>query len=283
MQLHEIRARIKGIQNIQQITRAMKMVAVARLKRAQEKLISARPYGDLIKAMIQDISAMVEDRSPYPLLCQRDVRNVLLVLMSSDRGLCGGFNANLIKSALEFIEERGIDKVSMIVLGKKGISFFLRRSFPLRNIYPGVFLSEPRFSYAEALGEELIRLYEGGECDEIWVIYNRFISALRQIPTLEKLIPIEPPPSVARKEGYIYEPSLGDILFKLLPRYVKYRLMLMMMESFSSEQGARMSAMDNATENAEVLIESLTLEYNRARQESITREISELVMSSEAV
>lgn len=284
MQLHEIRARIKGIQNIQQITRAMKMVAVARLKRAQEKLISARPYGNLIRAMIQDISAMVEDRSPYPLLCQREVRNVLLVLMSSDRGLCGGFNANLIKSALEFIEEKGIDKVSMIVLGKKGISFFLRRSFPLRNIYPGVFLSEPRFSHAETLGEELIRLYEGGECDEIWVIYNRFVSALRQIPTLEKLIPIEPSPSVARKErGYIYEPSPGDILFKLLPRYVKYRLMLMMLESFASEQGARMSAMDNATENAEVLIESLTLEYNRARQESITREISELVMSLEAI
>jgi F-type H+-transporting ATPase subunit gamma len=281
MQLHEIRARIKGIQNIQQITRAMKMVAVARLRRAQERLISARPYGELIKAMLQDISAMIEDRSPYPLLCPRDGGRALLVLMTSDRGLCGGFNVNIIRGALEFMEGK---ETSLIVIGKKGINFFAKRSFPVKNIYPGVFLAEPRFSYADMLGEELIRLYEGGECDEVWVLYNKFVSAMRQGPTLEKLIPIEPAPYIDREgRGYIYEPSPEGILSKLLPRYVKYRLMSMMLESFASEQGARMIAMDNATENAGALIESLTLEYNRARQESITREISEIVMSAEAI
>ena len=278
--VRDIRRRIRSVSNMQQITKAMKMVAAAKLRRAQEKVVASRPYASQIQDVLSRLVQAQTDAA-HPLLKQRPVKKTVYILVTSDRGLCGGFNANLIRMTRGILEEGRDTDTGLVTVGRKGTDYFNKRKAEILTRFIGLG-DNPDFSQAKSIAGEVMGLYTAGELDEVYLIYSKFISVLTQEPTMIKVLPIEPSQEKAGGE-YIFEPSPQKILESLLPSYIESQIFSALLESKASEQGARMTAMDSATENAKEMIAKLTLAMNRARQAAITKEISEIVGGAAAL
>ncbi len=281
--LKEIRKRVSSVQNIQQITKAMKMVSAARLRRAQEAALAARPYAEKLEAVLQNL-AVQGDELAHPFLTQREENNVTLIVITSDRGLCGGFNSSLSRAAESFLRERTEQKVHLILIGRRGYDHFKRRDVTIAEEHINLF---GRLSpdLAHDIGRRIGKQFLAGETDGFYVLYAKFRSALVQIPTIDKILPIA---STAQAEDqapldYLYEPAPQTLLASLLERYIDMLIYRAMLESVASEHGARMTSMDSATNNAVDMIDRLTLDMNRARQASITSELLEIVATGESL
>ena len=287
--LKAIRTRIRSVKSTQQITRAMKMVAAARLRRAQAAVLSARPYSKAMSAVLDSVAARV-DLSRHPLLAQRDVKRIEVVAITSDRGLCGGFNATIERRVRLFVmeNEERVERVTLRTIGRKGHDFFRRRGREIRKNYPGL-LSNLKFSAAQEIARELAELYLSGEIDEVMLVYNEFVSAVTQQVRVLQLLPIESPEPASPGPGmrlpveYEYEPDSQAILEDLLPRYLANKVWQALLESLAAENAARMTAMENATTNAAEMIAKLTMQFNRTRQAMITKELVEIVSGAEAL
>lgn len=285
--LRDIRKRIVSVRNTQQITKAMKMVAAAKLRRSQEAMLQARPYADTIEQVLSGV-AVRSDEVAHPLLQRRTPRRVELVLMTSDRGLCGGFNSNVIRKAQRFLHENAdkYESIQLSTIGRKGYDHFRKRGVATRKNYPGVF-EELVFEKAKTIADELTAAYLDDELDAVFLLYNRFASAISQVPTLVQLLPINANSEAEDEKGqlvdYLYEPNRKEVLDQLLPRHLAMQVWRALLESVASEHGARMAAMDAATKNSSEIIDKLLLDYNRARQAAITKELSEIVSGAEAL
>jgi len=284
--LKAIRKRISSVRNTQQITKAMKMVSAAKLRRAQEAAVAARPYAEKMTELLKNVAARVAIEA-HPLLQTREEKKIDLVLFTSDRGLCGGYNANLIRAAEAFIRRHAPDKeVELTLVGRKGADHFRRRRAPIADRYLNVLATAPD-ELAAAIGQKLISRFINRETDAVYILYSHFRSALSQVPTLEKLLPVSlsatDDAGAQQLTEYLYEPSIEQLLASLLPRITDVAVQRALLEATASEHGARMTAMDAATSNASKMIGSLTLQMNRARQASITRELMEIVGTAEAL
>jgi len=286
--LREIRTRIKTVRNIEKITRAMKLVAAARLKRAQDRVSAARPYAERMEAMMRRLSAAGAEIS-HPLLEVREEQNVAVLVITSDRGLCGSYNTNLFRLAMQFLRPRDPASVRLLLLGRKGQQFFRRQPYTTIDSQPLGSGASLAFSDVQPVVSTLRRLFESGEVDGVYVIYQRFQSAMTQVPTVLPLLPLKPPQDGEEPEeaggvaqDMIFEPDPEELLGRLLPRYVDTQVFRTVAEAVASEHGARMTSMSAATENAGQMIQSLTLSLNRARQAAITKEIAEIVSGAEA-
>jgi F-type H+-transporting ATPase subunit gamma len=285
--LRDIKARIVGVKNTQQITKAMKMVAAARLRRAQENIINARPYSRKIHEVLNNLLKIEKDYQ-HPFLEVRPVNNVSIVVVTSDRGLCGGFNSNIIKAAEDEITKNfsEVQNCYLHCVGKKGYDYFSKREFKLGESFPGAF-SNLEFEFASSLAKMLASRFLSGEVDRIVLIYNEFKSVVQQVVTVKQLFPLEAVPSDDDSAGnisdFIYEPDKASIISSLLPRVINSRIWTVLLESYAAELGARMTAMDLATENAKEMIRSLQITYNKERQASITSEILEIVSGANAL
>lgn len=287
--LRDIRKRIASVRSTQQITKAMKMVASAKLRRAQENILATRPYAT---KMLDVLSSLAARTSPdvHPLLSRREPQRVEVVVFTSDRGLCGAFNMNLIQRAEKFKEEEtsGAEVITFSFIGRKGRDYFRKRKVNIRREYVNLF-GKVDYPLASRIGQDLVEAYEEEQVDAIYLLYSEFRSAMQQRILLEKILPVTPkiPGEEAIKRPaaveYIYEPSEGEILDKLLPMYVEVQVYRALLESVASEFGARMTAMENATNNASEMIDKLTLIYNKARQAAITKELIEIVSGAEAL
>jgi F-type H+-transporting ATPase subunit gamma len=281
--LKAIRKRISSIRNTQQITKAMKMVSAAKLRRAQEAVVGARPYAEKMSALLQNLSSRVAPEA-HPLLHRREEKLIDLILLTADRGLCGGYNANLIRAAERFTRANTPGKqVSLILVGRKGVDYFRRRRVEaVERFNIG---SAPPESLAAELAQKAIERFLKGESDATYVLYSRFRSALSQVPTTESLLPVAP--EAASSEGqpaeYLFEPGIQELLSSLLPKVVEVAIYHALLEAVASEHGARMTAMDSATTNAAEIMNHLTLQMNRARQAVITKELLEIVSTAEAL
>jgi len=269
----DIRRRIRSVKNMQQITKAMKMVSAAKLRKAQLKLNAARPYARQLQGVLERLAQAPVDVL-HPLLKKRSVQKVVYVLITSDRGLCGGYNANLIRKTSGMITESQ-QPVKLVTVGRKGRDFFRRGKIEFLAEYTGLG-DDPSYNQAKEIAQEVVRLYEEGEADEVYLLYTEFVTAMTQRPAQLKLLPIEQPEGKQGKQ-YIFEPSAEEILNSLLPKYVETQIFRTILEGKASEQGARMTAMSSATDNAKDMIDKLSLAMNRARQAAITTEISEIV------
>lgn len=286
--LQALRRKIGSVKNTQKITKAMKLVAASKLRRAQQRILAFRPYGQELRRVLANLSGRV-NRSAHPFLQKRTVQIIQVTVISSDRGLCGAFNMNIFRKAIQVIEDcekRGV-KVIVGVVGRKGNEFFRRRHWPLRD--PNVDVFE-RLTYEHALeiGLGAMEAYESGIFDEAYVVYNEFKSVIQQRVVVEKTIPIEPLKEFGVVEapstgGYLYEPNQEELLRSLLPKYVQAQVYRILLESLAAEQAARMAAMDGATRNAGDLIKQLNLQYNKGRQEAITKELLDIVGGAEAL
>jgi F-type H+-transporting ATPase subunit gamma len=283
--LKAIRKRISSVRNTQQITKAMKMVSAAKLRRAQEAAVAARPYAEKMTELLKNVTARVSGEV-HPLLRASDEKNIDLVLFTSDRGLCGGYNANLIRAAEAFMRKNSGDKkIELTLVGRKGADHFRRRRAAIVDRYIGI-LALPADELATEIAHKLIARFLNGETDAVYILYSRFRSALSQVPTLEKILPIALTSSETEPQQlteYLYEPGVQQLLASLLPRITDVAAQRALLEATASEHGARMTAMDSATSNAAKMIGSLTLQMNRARQASITRELMEIVGTAEAL
>jgi F-type H+-transporting ATPase subunit gamma len=279
--LKALRKRIATVRSTQKITKAMKMVAAAKLRRAQEAAERARPYSAKIVEMFGAIVADLEGAA-HPLLARRDETRAELVIVTSDRGLCGGYNANLLRRAEAFVRERPGTKVVITAVGKKAIEFLRRRSYTLVGEQVDV-MNRPPIDAARAIAAGVTQRFAEGETDAVYLLYSRFRSAVSQIPTVTPLLPVARPETTGPATEYIFEPARPELLAALLPRYIETLLMQALLESVASEHGARMSAMENATNNASDMIDRLTLSMNRARQAAITTELMEIVSGAEAL
>ena len=275
--VRDIRRRIRSAKNIQQITRAMKFVSAARLRKAQDRVVSARPYARQMAAVLNSLATRVPEQA-HPLLAQRGDENIELVIITADRGLCGAYNTNIIRQALEFLNEHSGKKVELNILGKRARDFFRRRPFPVRHEATNV-LHQPSFADAAAIAKDLIEEFVKEKKDQVWIVYNEFKSVVQQHVTVERLLPIsrlEHPDDASRLE-YLYDEPPAEIFGRLLPRYVEAQVFRALLEASASEHGARMSAMEAATNNAAEMIEGLTLYANKVRQAGITKELIEVV------
>ncbi|MBN2337699.1 MAG: ATP synthase F1 subunit gamma [Acidobacteria bacterium] len=275
--IRDIRRRIRSAGNIQQITRAMKFVSAARLRKAQERVIAARPYARRMTEVLESLAARVPEHS-HPLLARRGDETIELVVITADRGLCGAYNTNIIRRALEFLNEHSGRKVELNILGKRARDFFRRRPYAVRHEAVGV-LQQPTFADAAAIARDLIEEFSSGRKDQVWLVYNEFKSVVRQEVVVEPLLPIpriESADEAGRLE-YIYDEPPERIFARLLPRHVEAQVFRAMLEAAASEQGARMAAMEAATNNAAEMIEGLTLYANKVRQAGITNELIEVV------
>ena len=285
--LIDIRRRIKSVKNTQQITKAMKMVAAARLRKAQDRVLNARPYARLFGEMLASVSAAAkssEEAAANPLFAVRPENRVQLVLLTADRGFAGGFNTNLIKAAQAFLDERP-GRVQTELYGKKGRDYFRRRNIEVSGELTGS-SENPTWEMAHELAETLIGRYVRGEVDAVYLIYNEFKSVLSQKVTVQKLLPVALPQAgedAAPARDYIYEQPPAELLNTLLPRSVGIQVYQAFLESAAAEHAARMTAMDNATRNAGDMIARLTLNYNRQRQANITKELIEIISGAEAI
>lgn len=284
--LKAIRKRISSVRNTQQITKAMKMVSAAKLRRAQDAAIAARPYAEKMTELLENVAARVSSAA-HPLLQAREEKKILLALFTSDRGLCGGYNANLIRAAEAFIRKNsGGAEIELALVGRKGADYFRRRRSAIAERYTGI-LAVPADELAAEIGRKLIGRFTNRETDAVYILYSRFRSALSQVPTLEKILPIALAESaeIAAEQTteYLYEPGVEQLLASLLPRITDVAIQRALLEATASEHGARMTAMDSATSNASKMIGSLTLQMNRARQASITRELMEIIGTAEAL
>ena len=282
--LKAIRRRVSSVRNIQQITKAMKMVSAARLRRAQEAALAARPYAEKLEAVLQNLATQGQSLS-HPLLTARTEQNIDLLLVTSDRGLCGGFNSNLVRAAEAFIRAHPDQKVTVTIVGRRGYDYFRRRPVQIGDHHINLF-GRLTPALANQIGARLSQRFIKGETDGVYVLYARFRSAVVQIPTLDHMLPIIPKERAADAlpvSEYLYEPQPQELLESLLVRYIDMLIYRAMLESVASEHGARMTAMENATNNAVDMIDRLTLDMNRARQASITRELLEIVSTSESM
>jgi F-type H+-transporting ATPase subunit gamma len=279
--LKDLRKRRDSVRSTQQITKAMKMVAAAGLRRAQERAERARPYAAKLTEMF---SAVVSGLSEaHPLLARREEKRIDLIVLTSDRGLCGGYNANLLRQAETFLREHSEQQVHLLLVGRKALDYYRRRRVTPLFQRTGV-LNTPTAEVAAALAERVTTRFAAEETDAVYLLYTRFQSALTQIPTLARLLPVD---TAGETEGpavdYIFEPPRPELLGILLPRYIETRLLQALLEAIASEFGARMTAMDNASRNASEMIDRLTLSMNRARQAAITTELMEIVSGAEAL
>ncbi len=277
--MRDIKRRIKSVKSTQQITKAMKMVAAAKLRRAQERVVQARPFAKELTETLGRLVAVAKDAA-HPLLEVREPKSIGYVVITADRGLAGGYNANLIRKANTEIKELG--EVSLVTVGRKSRDFFRRIGRPIKSEFVGLG-EDIDFSTAKEIANTVMNLYTSGEFDEVYLVYTEFVTALTQKPTTIKLLPVQTPEQSGPQLDYIYEPSPEAVLNVLLPKYVETTLFRALLESKASEHGARMTAMGSATENAKEMIDKLTLSFNRARQAAITREISEIVGGAAAL
>ncbi len=287
--LLDMRRRIKSVKNTQQITKAMKMVAAAKLKRAQDRVLAARPFARKMSEVLGGLGAKVADEFSHPLLDERGDEKYLIVLVSADKGLAGAFNANVIKATQAFLRENPSKSAEMIPVGRKGRDFFRRRDVVLRDEYIGLTGSgSANLADALEIARKIIKTFtEDTSIDKVFLVYTEFKTVLSQKPVIEQILPI--PRTVATAESetaaqaeYIYEQPAPEIFGKLLPKQIETQLYKSMLESVASEQGSRMTAMDSASKNAGELIDSLTLNMNRIRQAAITKEIIEVVSGAAA-
>lgn len=281
--VRDIRRRIRSVRNMQQITKAMKMVAAAKLRKAQDRVIASRPYARQLQEVLVRLAndAGSGSNSANPLLQTRPIRRTAYLLVSSDRGLCGGFNANLVRMTSSEIAGQQ-NEVSLVTVGRKGRDFFRRRNVKILSEFIGLG-DEPSYKQAKNISREIIRLYAEKEVDEVYLVFSEFINAISQHPTMIKLLPLEKPEGKQAPRQYLFEPSPEEILETLLPRYTESNIHRALLESKASEMGAKMTAMGAATDNAKEMIDKLTLAMNRARQAAITKEISEIVGGSAAL
>lgn len=288
--LREIRTRIRTVKNIQKITRAMKLVAAARLKKAQGRVEAARPYAELMEAMMRRLAA-AGAQVKHPLLEVREENRIAVLIISSDRGLCGSYNTNLFRVAAGFLRDRATESVKVICLGRKAERSYRKQRFEVVEAHPLGSGADLSFADIQPVVRTLRRMFEAGEVDAVYVIYQRFQSAMTQVPTVLPLLPLTPPQEAVetlervREEGgeMIFEPPAEELLGRLLPRYVDTQVFRAVAEAIASEHGARMTSMSAATDNAGTMIDSLTLSMNRARQAAITKEIAEIVSGAEAL
>jgi F-type H+-transporting ATPase subunit gamma len=280
--LLDIRRRIRSVKSTQQITRAMKMVAAARLRRAQDSIFNARPYANQMLTLLASLAARTEQRA-HPLLAERPIEKVLLVLITADRGLCGAFNANLIRAAQDYLERHGDKEVSIIAVGRKGRDALRKQPLKIVSEHLNLF-GRLQFSHAQQIAKVIIDLYTQQEVDAVDFLYNEFKSILTQRVMVERYLPVKPVQPAAGEAliDYIYEQPAPELLGALLPRYVEIEVYRALLESQAAELAAKMTAMDAATNNASELIDSLTLHLNRVRQAAITREIIEVVSGGAA-
>lgn len=284
--LRDIRKRIASVRSTQQITKAMKMVAAAKLRRAQESIMATRPYATKMLQVLSSLAARTSAEA-HPLLARRKSRWVEVVVFTSDRGLCGAFNMNLIQRAERFMEEEKgkTEEIALSFVGRKGRDYFRKRKVIMRREYVN-FFGKVDYLLASRIGQELVQAYSEERVDAIYLLYSEFRSAIQQRVILEKILPVTPssPPTIGPAAvEYLYEPSESEVLDKLLPMYVEVEVYKALLESLASEYGARMTAMENATNNAAEMIEKLTLVYNKARQAAITKELIEIVSGAEAL
>lgn len=286
--LKDIKKRIGSVKNTQQITKAMKMVAAAKLRRAQDAAVAARPYAEKLQSVMSNLAQREEDDG-HPLLNQRGTGRALIVLMTADRGLCGGFNGNVSKAAERFIRnnEHGFDDIDLMIIGRKGRDYLKSRvGDRIIKVYENI-TSDATYKTAQLIGQEVVDDYSDEKYDAVYVIYNAFQSAIVQIVTVEQVLPIQPKETEEVHDDdsidYIYEPNRGEVLSQLLPKMVEVQMFRALLESNASEQGARMSSMDSASRNAAEMIGKLTLQYNRARQAAITKELMEIISGAESI
>jgi len=294
--LQDLRRRVRSVRNMQKITKAMKMVAAARLRRAQERVVAARPYANTMMRVLGRLAARAGDFH-HPLLDERGDENVVIALVTADKGLCGAFNTNLNKATQQFIREHAGKNVDLVTIGRKGRDFFRRRPVKILREYINVTARTVDHDEAAAIARDLMEMYtaEGSTIDKVFLVYNEFKSVLSQRVTVRQLLPIgtemlgAETAAESQTSGdqvlvdYIYEQPPAQILGSLLPRFVETQVFYALLESIASEHGARMTAMDSASKNAGEVIETLTLNMNRVRQASITREIIEVVSGARAL
>ena len=282
--LRDLRKRIASVKNTQKITNAIKMVSAAKLRRAEEAIVRARPYSDKMREVLLSLASRV-DPTVHPLMEIREVKKVLLVEVTSDRGLCGGFNANLNRRAEAFRREMGSKSVEVDVLsvGRKGHDYFRRRKVNIAAEFLNV-MNNVTVELAQNIVASFTEKFTSGDYDEVYILYNRFRTAAAQTLTLKRLLPIAAEDEeVKRRREYLYEPSEDELLSEILPKYVGVQVFAALLDSVASEHGARMTAMEAATSNADEMIYRLTLKANRMRQEAITTELMEVVGGAEAL
>jgi F-type H+-transporting ATPase subunit gamma len=303
--LRDIRKRIRTVKNTRQITKAMKMMSAAKLRKAQDAIIAARPYAQMLDQIISDLAARSGDQEvAHPLLVPRPVRRAEVVLLTSDRGLAGGFNSNVIRRASRFLyENSALERIQFSTVGRKGHDFFRNRRQPIRKDF-GYLYQQLNYLSAKAVAEELTASFRNGEVDAVYIIYNEFVSAISQKVVLSQILPLQTlgtgaaaaatpgalvtPGTPAPAAGmamvdFKYEPGRQEVLDRLVPQAISIKLYRALLESVASEHSARMAAMENATSNATDMIASLSLHYNRTRQAVITKELMEIVSGAEAL
>jgi F-type H+-transporting ATPase subunit gamma len=277
----EIRRRIRAIKNMQQITKAMKMVSASKLRKAQANVVAARPYAQKIREVLGHLAGSSQGYT-HPFMEERETKRIGLVVITGDRGLCGGFNNNVIRMTEHFIAEQDQES-ALIAVGSKGRDYFRRRGVEITEEYTNIG-DNPTFIQGKELAKRIMALYHEGVFDEIYLMFTEFKSAMSMKPMSLKLLPIQPEGNGNLDEvEYIYEPSEGEVMERLLPSYVETIVYRALLESKASEHGARMTAMSSATDNTEEIIAKLTLNLNRARQAAITTEISEIVSGAAAL
>jgi F-type H+-transporting ATPase subunit gamma len=286
--LRDIQRRIRSVQSTQKITRAMKLVAAAKLRRAQERILSARPYANKMAELLGNLVGATEamEEAGHPLLEQREGPRRQIVIITADRGLAGAFNSNVLRNSLAFIRGSNTTEVTLVAVGRKARDFYRRRPWQVKRDLIG-FWDRLAYGHAAELADHFMQQYLANEVDEVYLIYNEFRSVAVQRPVRQKLLPIPKAEgdgqATAESVDYIYEPSPQAILGDLLPRHVRMQVFRALMESLAGEYGARMTAMEAATKNAKEMIEILSIQYNKARQEKITKELLDIVGGAEAL
>jgi F-type H+-transporting ATPase subunit gamma len=288
--LQSLRRKISAFKNTQKITKAMKMVAAAKLKRSQDRILAARPYAHKMRGVLTNLSQRV-NRTAHPLLQKRDGKKVEVLVVTSDRGLCGGFNGNIVRKSAEFVrqcEAQGLT-VNLSIVGRKGRDYFRRRTWLIRQEWAGVF-DKLSFEHAIDIGGDLTDNFVKGTFDELYVVYNEFKSAIQQRVIVEKLFPVDTAVEFGAAQAatsspgaYLYEPGEAELLNALVPKHFQVQAYRILLESAAAEHGARMAAMDGATRNAGQLIKKTTLYYNKTRQAAITKELMDIVGGAEAL
>jgi F-type H+-transporting ATPase subunit gamma len=285
--LLDFRRRIRSVKNTQQITRAMKFIAAARLRRAQETAVSLRPYASGIREVLRSAMSRIENPEQFPLLTQRPEERILVLVTAGERGLCGAFNANVLRTAFDFLREKTGKAVEIIAISKKSRDAFRKRQWKIVGEYIDV-TSRAELSKAAEIAAEVMKIYESGAADSVYLVYNEFKNVMTQTLRVEKVLPLErsalseqkkdvPPTTAGDLVDYIYEQPAEEIFNRLVPRYVEMQIFRMLAESSAAEHAARMTAMESATSNASDVIDALTLHMNKVRQAAITREIIEVV------
>jgi len=298
--LREIRSRISTVKNIAKITQAMKLVAAARLNKAQQRVQAARPYAEMMQQVMEQLSTAAGEIS-HPLLEVREERNIAAIIMTSDRGLCGSYNTNLVRKAVELLRPRDPATVRLVLMGRKGAAFFRRQRYPVELQLP-LNASDASFADVVPAVQKVRELFESAQVDAVYLVYSRFVNPATQTPTILQLLPLKPETvgggdrsaatqgaeaagrtTTQSSDMIIFEPAADQILSRLLPRYVDTQVYRALVEAVASEHGARMVSMTAATQNAGDMIDRLTLQRNRARQAAITKEIAEIVGGAEAL